>query len=280
LTAASAKQVGNEKEVGQAGGFGSAMASGKPLRLAALALALSACAGASSAAEIEKPLGVVELFTSQGCNSCPPADQLFTELADKDDIVALAYHVDYWDYLGWRDTLSRKENTERQYDYMRAFGGRSVYTPQAVINGRTHVNGASRTAVDGTLAKLRKSGDGMQVAIKVRRDGDGIVIEAGDATATSVSEAPMAHVVIVYFDPPQTIEIGKGENGGRKMTYWNAVSGIQTAGMWHGKAQRYELPASEVAKKGGCAVLLQSVAKDGLPGPIIGAAFVTRPKAR
>ncbi|KRA00496.1 hypothetical protein ASD64_02225 [Mesorhizobium sp. Root157] len=255
------------------------MASGKSLRLAAIALALSACAGASGAAEIEKPLGVVELFTSQGCNSCPPADQFFTELAGKDDIVALAYHVDYWDYLGWRDTLSRKENTERQYDYMRAFGGRSVYTPQAVINGRTHVNGASRTAVDGTLAKLQKSGDGMQIAIKVTRDGDGVVIEAGDALGGNVAAAK-AHVVIVYFDPPQTIEIGKGENGGRKMTYWNAVSGIQTAGMWHGKAQRYELPASEVAKKGGCAVLLQSVAKDGLPGPIIGAAFITRPEPR
>lgn len=254
------------------------MASGNPLRLAALALALSVCAGASAAAEIEKPLGVVELFTSQGCNSCPPADRLFTELAGKADIVALAYHVDYWDYLGWRDTLSRKENTERQYDYMRAFDARSVYTPQAVINGRTHVNGASRTAVDGTLAKLRQSGEGMQIAIKVTRDGDGVVIEAGAAPNAPNSKPAMAHVVIVYFDPPQTIEIGKGENGGRQMTYWNAVTSIQTAGMWHGKAQRYELPASEVTKKGGCAVLLQSVEKDGLPGPIIGAAFVTRPQ--
>jgi hypothetical protein len=74
------------------------------------------------------------------------------------------------------------------------------------------------------------------------------------------------------------VEIGRGRNRGRQMTYWNAVSSIQTAGMWHGKAQRYELPASEVMKKGGCAVLLQSVARDGLPGPIIGAAFVNRTK--
>lgn len=254
----------------------------KPLRLAAFALALSAWAATGAVAdEADKPLGVVELFTSQGCNSCPPADRLFTELAGEDDIVALAYHVDYWDYLGWRDTLSRKENTERQYDYMRAFSARSVYTPQAVINGRLHVNGASRTAIDGALAKLREAGGGMQVAVKVTRDGDGVVIEAGDAApATSDVTVNNAHVVIVYFDPPQTIEIGKGENGGRKVTYWNAVSGFQTAGMWHGKAQRYELPAREIAKKGGCAVLLQAVASDGLPGPIIGAAFVTRPRAR
>ena len=113
------------------------------LRLAALALALTALGGVALAAEpgkavtdkprtdnaqSEKPLGVVELFTSQGCSSCPPADEFFAELAGKDDIIALAYHVNYWDYLGWQDTLSTKENTERQYDYMRAFGSRSVYT--------------------------------------------------------------------------------------------------------------------------------------------------------
>lgn len=259
------------------------MASRKSLWLAALALAFSAFAGTGQAGELDKPqsdrgstdipLGVVELFTSQGCNSCPPADALFAELAAKEDIVALAYHVDYWDYLGWQDTLSRKENTERQYDYMRAFGSRSVYTPQAVINGRVHVNGASRGEVDGALARLAKTGEGMRVAIKVSRTSDRVMIDAGDA-GTGPSDA---HVVIVYFDPPQTIKIGQGENTGRKMTYWNAVTGIQTAGMWHGKAQRYELPMSEISKKGGCAVLLQSVGKDGLPGPILGAAFIHKP---
>ncbi len=86
-----------------------------------------------------------------------------------------------------------------------------------------------------------------------------------------------AHVVVVYFDPPQTISIGKGENSGRRETYWNAVSDIQTAGMWHGKAQRYELPMSEISKRGGCAVLLQAMGKDGLPGPILGAAMIRNP---
>ena len=86
-----------------------------------------------------------------------------------------------------------------------------------------------------------------------------------------------AHVIVVYFAPPQTITIGKGENDGRSLTYWNAVSDIQTAGMWHGKAQRYELPMSEITKKGGCAVLLQAVDRNGLPGPIIGAAVVRKP---
>jgi hypothetical protein len=259
------------------------MAYRKPLRLAVLTLALSALAGAGLAGQsdkpqadrpqIDKPLGVVELFTSQGCNSCPPADAYFAELAAKEDIIALAYLVDYWDYLGWQDTLSRKENTERQYDYMRAFGSRSVYTPQAVINGRTHVNGASRVDVDGALAGMQKAGKGMRVGIKISRTIDRIMIDAGDAGAGPAE----AHVIIVYFNPPQMIRIGKGENSGRKMTYWNAVSDIQTAGMWHGKAQRYELPLSEISKKGGCAVLLQSVNEEGLPGPILGAAFIHKP---
>ncbi|TWI34150.1 DUF1223 domain-containing protein [Mesorhizobium tianshanense] len=262
------------------------MTSRRPLRLAAFALALSVFAGAGLAGNAlageadqadrfltEKPLGVVELFTSQGCNSCLPADEFFAELAAKENIVALAYHVDYWDYLGWKDTLSRKENTERQYEYMRAFGGRSVYTPQAVINGRSHVNGASRKEVDGALARMERSGEGMRVSIKVSQTSDRVMIDAGDAG----SGPSDAHLVIVYFDPPQTIKIAKGENSGRSMTYWNAVTGIQTAGMWHGKAQRYELPMSEISKKskkGGCAVLLQSVGEDGLPGPILGAAFI------
>ena len=246
--------------------------------LAVAALAGVSAAGADEAAVPARPLGVVELFTSQGCNSCPPADEFFAELAAKPDIVALSYHVDYWDYLGWQDTLSRKENTERQYEYMRAFNGRSVYTPQAVINGRTHVNGANRAAVADELAGMEKAGKGMQVGIKVSRSDDGIMIDAGDATGGAGNAAPNAHVVIVYFDAPRTVAIDKGENDGRKLTYWNAVSDIQTAGMWHGKAQRYELPMSEIAKKkGGCAVLLQSVGKDGLPGPILGAAVISKP---
>jgi len=245
-------------------------------RLAVAALALPALAGVVARADepaSEKPLGVVELFTSQGCNSCPPADEFFAELAAKPDVVALSYHVDYWDYLGWQDTLSRKENTERQYEYMRAFNGRSVYTPQAVINGRTHVNGANRDAVDGALDSMAKAGEGMLVSVKVGRSDDGVVIDTGDGAPSA-----NAHVVLVYFEPPQTVRIDKGENDGRDLTYWNAVSAIQTAGMWHGRAQRYELPMSEISKKkGGCAVLLQSVGQDGLPGPILGAAFIRKP---
>ena len=244
------------------------------IRLAALALASAAFAGVVFAGEISRPAGVVELFTSQGCNSCPPADAVFAELAQRNDVVALAYHVDYWDYLGWKDTLASPENTARQYAYMRAFGARSVYTPQAVINGRVHVNGAKGSALNGKLKDMQGAGSGMSVGVKVTRSGESVKIEASD----SVGPNTEAHVVLVYFDAPQAVEIPHGENNGKTVTYFNAVSDIQTAGMWHGKAATYELPASEINKKDGCAVLLQSVGADGSPGPILGAAVVNRPR--
>ena len=247
----------------------------KPLTILSCAFfALAAFAGSQVHAQ-DKPLGVVELFTSQGCNSCPPADRVLGELAQNDDVIALAYHVDYWDYLGWRDTLGSAENTERQRDYGRSFGSGSVYTPQAVINGRTHVNGANKNAVHRTIERMADTADGMVVDVSIRQSGDSIVIEAGDSKG-----APRkAHLVLVYFDPVRNVAIERGENRGKTITYWNAVSSIQAAGMWHGKASRYELPLSEVTKKGagGCAVLLQASGKNGLPGPVLGAAIMTQP---
>ncbi len=111
----------------------------------------------------------------------------------------------------------------------------------------------------------------------MKHDGDSLVIETGDATG-AVREA---HVVLVFFDHAKPVVIGRGENRGKTITYWNAVSGFQTAGMWHGAAKRFELPMSEINKKGegGCAVLLQAVTGNDLPGPIIGAAIMASPAA-
>lgn len=242
--------------------------------LAALALTVVAAVWPLSARAVEevRARGVVELFTSQGCNSCPPADAFFTELSTRRDLVTLAYHVDYWDYLGWRDTLAKPENTQRQHDYGKAFGVRSVYTPQAVINGRNHVNGSKRSKVLGTIDSLERSGKGLSVELSVKREGESIVIEAGPGPARG-----KAHLVLVYFDAPQPVAIDRGENDGTTVIYANAVNDIQTAGMWHGKPARFELPASELERKGGCAALLQSVDSKGLPGPILGATIVREP---
>jgi hypothetical protein len=245
-----------------------------PSRSLRLAAALAVLPGGTAfAGEGKHPRGVIELFTSQGCNSCPRADKLFADMAQRDDIVALAYHVTYWDYLGWRDTLGSKENTDRQYGYMRALGAGSVYTPQVVVNGQVHVNGANKAAIDESLEETPKGE--LPVGITVSNAGDSVVIEAEGAPTPSSEKA---HLVLVYYEPPKEITIARGENNGRKMTYWNAVTEMQTAGMWTGKKQRYELPASEISRKEGCAVLLQSVAKDGGPGPILGAAVIRKPE--
>ena len=242
------------------------------VRLATVALALPAFAGFAVAEDIWRPAGVVELFTSQGCSSCPPADEAFADVAKSGDVVALAYHVDYWDYLGWRDSMGIADSTSRQKDYSRAFKARSVYTPQAVINGRTHVNGANRIAIAAALDDMQTSGEAPDVGISVKRAGESILIETeeGDGAAQN------AHVLLVYFDAARPVEIERGENKGKTVTYWNAVTSVQTAGMWHGTAARYEMPASEIAKKGegGCAVLLQSVTEEGLPGAILGATVI------
>jgi hypothetical protein len=245
-----------------------------PRKLAALALAAAVLSASPAlAGEGSRPRAVVELFTSQGCSSCPPADRLLSELIDRGDVVALSYHVDYWDYLGWRDTLASAENTERQAQYGKAFGIRSVYTPQAVVNGRTHVNGAKRGKLLGAIDRLSRNGNGLTVDLRAVEQGESIVIEVGAGTATSRK----GHVVLVYFGGPTSVAIERGENSGRTVVYRNVVTDRQTAGMWHGKATRIEMPLSEIAKKGGCAVLLQEVDKSGLPGAILGATIIREP---
>ncbi|MEX0406203.1 thioredoxin family protein [Aquibium sp. LZ166] len=222
-----------------------------------------------------KPRAVVELFTSQGCSSCPPADAYFADLARRGDVVALAYHVDYWDYLGWGDTLADPENTARQRDYARALGQRSVYTPQVVVNGREHMNGANRDKIEGAVADMDAAGKGLVIDVSIRQTPESIIIDTGAGT----HRKGKANVVLVFFEPATQVEIARGENAGKSISYWNAVSAIQSAGMWHGREMRLEIPSSELKKKGagGCAVLLQAMGKDGAPGPIIGAAILDHP---
>ncbi|RST88278.1 DUF1223 domain-containing protein [Aquibium carbonis] len=245
------------------------------LALAAFTLALASPALAQqSALSADRP-GVVELFTSQGCSSCPPADANLAEFAQRTDIIALAYHVDYWDYLGWRDTLASPENTRRQQDYAAALGQRSVYTPQAVINGMAHRNGADKTAIEGLLAETTQQTT--RADLSIRKGADSIIIEA--TRSGGHNEKVKASLLLVFFDARTVVKIPRGENAGKNVAYWNAVTGIQTAGMWHGEDMRLEIPMSEVRRKGtgGCAALLQSLGKDGAPGAIIGAAVLKHP---
>jgi len=219
-------------------------------------------------AAAERPRAVVELFTSQGCPSCPPADALFSELSERDDVVALAYHIDYWDYLGWKDALATPENTNRQQAYAEVFGG-SVYTPQLVVGGSRHVVGSEKDKVEAAVASAR---DGLSVGVDISSTSSSVLISI-DRSETVQGDA---NVVLIYYQPVRVVEIERGQNAGRRMDYRNIVTSLQTVGMWHGDAMSIEIPKNEMHKKGGrCAVLLQRVDANGRPGEILGAARST-----
>ncbi len=234
--------------------------------LAGMMLA-TAFAGPVAADDATIPDGVVELFTSQGCSSCPPADANLGDLANRGSVVALAYHVDYWDYLGWKDTLANAANTARQNGYAKTLGERSVYTPQAVLDGRAHVNGADAEAIAAGLGQSR-----LNVPVRLNRVGDRIIAETG------AGPVPGNETVIVFawFKSDATVKVERGENRGSTIHYVNSVVSLGTTGMYHGEAGQYEMPVSEAARAGadGVAVLVQEIGIGGAPGAILGAALM------
>jgi hypothetical protein len=210
---------------------------------------------------------VIELFTSQGCSSCPAADRLLAEYANRDDVLALSFNVDYWDYLGWKDTLASRDFSQRQRDYSNARGDGDVYTPQAVIDGRSDVPGSVRAEVEGAIAA---NAGGLSVPISMTQSGDALTVNVG----ASPAGAPHATLWLVMFDRAVTVPINRGENSGKTITYTNVVRKTRPIAMWTGAAMSVDLPKSEMehAKADSVAVLLQTEVKDGLPGPILGAA--------
>lgn len=196
---------------------------------------------------------VVELYTSQGCVSCPPADDYLATLADRTDVIPLALHVDYWDYIGWKDNFADPRFTRRQKAYARAAGSRMVYTPQFIIAGQDRIEGL---APDEAALMMRRHLEAPAiVTLDVRREDDRIRIEA--STATSLP-APV-EVQLVRYRPEETVTIDRGENAGRTITYRNVVSSWETLGEWTGEA-----PLEAVAPVTGAdpaVVILQS------PGP-------------
>jgi hypothetical protein len=233
-----------------------------------------ACLSVAMAQDGRPLKGVVELFTSQGCVSCPPADRAFEKLANQPDVVALAYHVDYWNYRGWTDTLGSPDNTARQYAYARSFGRSGVYTPQAVLNGRVQMKGTDSQVLSGKIDSLKTSGDGLTVNVNASIRGDELAVNIGSGQG-------QADVVVVYFKRRKDVDVLKGENKGQRITYLNSVTDIQSVGMWRGNEINISLPA-KVLRTDDCdgfAVLLQSSTPAGDPGKILGAAMVFAPTA-
>ena len=213
-------------------------------------------------------LVVVELFTSQGCSACPPADAFMLELSKRPDILALTYNVDYWDYLGWRDTLGSPDFTRRQQRYAKARGDSLVYTPQMIINGRHHVIGNKRKEVLRLIAEEKKEGDCRHVALNLTDENGMLQVSVGPAP--DKLKGREATLWIATAMKEVKVEIEKGENRGKQLMYCNVVRKIVPAAMWKGKATSVSLPRSELFVNGAqtCAALLQLDEH----GPIIGAA--------
>lgn len=175
---------------------------------------------------------LVELFTSQSCSSCPPADALLGELARRPDVIALSFHVDYWDRLGWKDPFSSPAWTRRQRDYGQQFNLRAIYTPQIVVDGALEMVGSDRRAVDRALAAARPAG----VAVTVTRDAEGLLLRVGAGEGA-------ARVLLAAYIPGATTRVLGGENSGRTLTDTNIVRRLDAVGSWTGAEASWRVPA-------------------------------------
>lgn len=209
------------------------------LRALAVGLVLS-CLPATAYAE-ERPV-VVELFTSQGCSSCPPADAYLTEMSRRrSDVLALAFHVTYWNNLGWRDPFSFEAATERQRRYGERFGDGS-YTPEMVVDGGIGLVGSDRRPVEAAIAEAAQRQARTAATVTLSRDGQGMAIGVGSGRGTG-------RVVLVGFDREHRTAVGRGENSGRLLTESNIVRSLRVVGQWTGAALTLsvDLPEGENA---------------------------------
>lgn len=231
-------------------------------RRSLLALAASSvmCSVASAAQPIDPVL--VELFTSQGCSSCPPADALAAKLATDPNNIVLTFNVDYWDHLGWRDTLAKPEYSQRQYDYANIRGDGSVYTPQMIVNGNSHVVGSNKNEVQKHLAAGRKK---FEVAPSIQLTEKSIEIEIpsssfkGDAT-----------LWLMAVQTKVTQKIERGENAGKDINYTNVVRNLVPAAMWNGQSYKGSWMRDSVMTNG--ATKLVAVLQHQKLGQVIGLA--------
>jgi len=226
-------------------------------------------------AQEARPAVVVELFTSQGCSSCPPADALLGELAQRPGLVALSLHVDYWDYLGWRDVFAHPMHTKRQIAYRDANGARSVYTPQMVIHGAVGVVGSRRDDVLSAIEAQQASAPAAR--LRLTRDGDQLSLRLSPTDPAAAPSAALASaggddaavLWLVTYRRPAPVDIKRGENAGRAIVYANVVDGWMTLGRWDGVSElRLSPPAPPPGS--GVAVIVQSGPNGA--GPVLAAA--------
>ena len=210
---------------------------------------------------------VIELFTSQGCSSCPAADKLIGELANDPTLVSMSLPIDYWDYLGWKDTLADPRNTTRQRGYSKVRADREVYTPQVVVNGSYHVLGSDRAAIEHMIAKSRQNTSALSLPVTLSVGG-------GRLTASFASDGRAAEVWVVGLVKAVAVAVGRGENKGKTITYSNV------ARSWHkltsADGKTWSLPLDQIDGDGvnRAAVLVQGGTSER-PGLILGAAMAS-----
>ena len=211
-------------------------------------------------------MSVIELFTSQGCSSCPAADRLLKQLSQRPGVIALSFPVAYWDYLGWKDTLARPENAERQRRYDAIKGG-EVYTPEAVVNGLKHCVGSDLEAIEYALKATDPIVRNEAVWLSVKRDGAKLIIETGAAREGARYRTGKVWVAAVRHSAE--VAIRAGENSGRKIIYTNVVLGLTEAGAWEGAPASYSVQLSSIPKDR--EMLVAFLQAEPL-GPIVGTA--------
>lgn len=220
-----------------------------------------------------EPRAVVELFTSQGCSSCPPADRILGELAKDPSVIALSLPIDYWDYLGWKDTLADSRFTARQKAYSRMRGDRDVYTPQAIVNGASHVIGSDRARIERAIKDTGKAGGVMSLPVAMSLTGKQLTVSVAAA-----KESTPAHgeVWLLAVSKSVPIAIGRGENRGREVVYHNVVRNLVKVGDFKGSPESWTVSLDSVMREGAdaAAVLVQDGSRDK-PGAMLGAAFAT-----
>lgn len=202
---------------------------------------------------------VIELFTSQGCSSCPPADTLMHKLAQRDDLIALSLHVDYWDYLGWKDAFALPSHTRRQQGYARRGGRDMIYTPQMVLNGQSDLVGVDAMRLGELVAHFQAQPPQARLVLDEPATARSVRLEP----LSGLADAPL-ELTLVRYAPLREVRIERGENAGREGTYVNVVTGWQVLRQWDGTDPvQVDLPTVE-----GAAVLL--LQHQGF-GPIVAA---------
>jgi hypothetical protein len=234
-------------------------------------IALACCGMLSVQCAQGEPRAVIELFTSQGCSSCPPADKLIAEYSKDPSVIALSLPVDYWDYLGWKDTLALSGHTSRQRAYAKVRGDRQVYTPQAVIDGAVHALGSDKAAIDRAIRQTREQSTPLAVPVKIERTGDKLTV----TVSASRDDKGQAEIWLCPITRSVPVVIGRGENNGHTITYTNVVRRWVKLGDWTGKAETFNVPVKDVQTDGidSAAVMVQS-GGSGAPKLMLGAAQI------